>query len=61
MAAEHPAERSLRRAVDGTCPLPAASTGPKPTVPSRCPQDWTCPTVTGVPRLRERLGPGSLG
>ncbi|RKR19970.1 hypothetical protein C8D78_1782 [Arthrobacter oryzae] len=61
MAAEHPAERSVRGAVHGTCPPPAATTGHKPAVPSRCSQAWACPTVAGVARLRVRLEPASLG
>ena len=61
MAAEHPAERSVRGLRPGTCPPLAASAGHDAKVSSRSSQEWACPPVMDLARPRERLESGFLG
>ena len=54
MAAEHPAERSVRGPRHGTCPPLAASAGHDAIVSFRSSQEWACP-----PGMRVPHGPGN--
>jgi hypothetical protein len=61
MAAEHPAERSVRGPRHGTCPPLATGAGHDAIVSFRSAQEWACPAGMNAAQPSERPESRLLG